>query len=753
MQASNVAGSPGSRLQQMNVLILYGSNATFANTVLEHLRSYARYSRHQIAFCSIAPFDGSRFPQLAPFDVVVLHYSFFPGLNWTVPAELETALCDFAGLKILYLQDEYDHTEIARRWMERFGVGCLFTCVPEPAVAQVYPSSRFSGVDFRRTLTGYVPAGTEGLPCIPLGERPIVIGYRGRVLHPRYGDLVREKYLIGKRMREICEKRGICVDIEWLENKRIYGRGWYEFVANCRATLGSESGSNVFDEDGSLRLRIDEDMKRNPDISYEELHRRHLAQLDGAIRMNQISPRAFEAISTRTALILFEGEYSGVLMPEDHYIALRKDFTNIEQVLRAVQDVPSLEEMTERAYRDVITSGKYSYQAFVKDFDTYLDTKVKPGARLLNNGLAIRMRADQELTDLHLDACAITNQPIRNQWLAPTRTALIPQSDTANAEFWTELCGNALGNFISRFSRRMGRRAPAASGSSASENGSSSSGGYWTGFNVTLHHEFGSAAESLEYFHWRNDQYPGYIELMPVSGQDGKIVLDYGCGPGHDVVGFGAYSKPRRLIGVDVSPTSLAEAAHRAALHGLNVEFLRIDERDNSIPLETGSVDYVHCSGVIHHTPDPVKVLRELARVLAPLGRMRIMVYNYNSLWLHLYVAYTLRIKQAAYPGLDLRQVFTRTTDGENCPIANVYRPDEFCALAREAGLACRFLGAAISNFELRVLPERFDAIMDRRLPAEHRDFLKNLELDRYGRPLHAGACAGVDGCYELTRI
>ena len=25
---------------------------------------------------------------------------------------------------------------------------------------------------------------------------------------------------------------------------------------------------------------------------------------------------------------------------------------------------------------------------------------------------------------------------------------------------------------------------------------------------------------------------------MPVSGRDGDIVLDYGCGPGHDLVGF-----------------------------------------------------------------------------------------------------------------------------------------------------------------------------------------------------------------------
>jgi hypothetical protein len=127
------------------------------------------------------------------------------------------------------------------------------------------------------------------------------------------------------------------------------------------------------------------------------------------------------------------------------------------------------------------------------------------------------------------------------------------------------------------------------------------------------------------------------------------------------------------------------------------------------------------------------------------------MVYNYDSIWLHHYVAYSLRIKGGAYPGLTLRQAFAKTTDGENCPIANVYKPEEFCGLAAEAGLRCQFIGAGISLFELKLFPERFDAIAERRLEAEHREFLKGLEVDRHGYAMFRGTYAGVDGCYELT--
>src|SRR6185437_7824589 len=240
---------------------------------------------------------------------------------------------------------------------------------------------------------------------------------------------------------------------------------------------------------------------------------------------------------------------------------------------------------------------------------------------------------------------------------------------------------------------------------------------YWTDHNVTAHHRFATAADSLNYFHWRNDQYFGYIDLMPVAGQDGKVVVDFGCGPGHDLVGFGAYSKPSRLIGIDVSPSSLAEARDRLALHGIRCELIALDPSATTLPLADGSVDYLHSSGVLHHTPEPAGWLREFRRVLRRDAGARIMVYNYDSLWLHLYVAYQKQLVEGTLVGLDLRAAFAKTTDGPDCPISRVYRPTEFVALAKEAGFDAEFLGAGISMHEASLLPNRFAAIQDYRLP------------------------------------
>lgn len=277
--------------------------------------------------------------------------------------------------------------------------------------------------------------------------------------------------------------------------------------------------------------------------------------------------------------------------------------------------------------------------------------------------------------------------------------------------------------------------------------------GYWTRHNVTRHHEFASVADSLAFFQWRSSIYHDYLSLMPVSGFDDKVVLDYGCGPGHDLVGFGHFSRPARLIGMDVSSSSLAESRDRLRLHAIPCQLHQLSESDPQIPLEDDSVDYIHSSGVLHHVPDPVAILKELARVLRPGGECRIMIYNYDSVFLHLHVPYVVQLKQGMYRDDSLRAAFRRTTDGVRVPISEVYEPSAWIAIMERAGFACEFTGAAVSMLEMQVLAHRADAIIDRRLAQEHREFLLALRFDDGGWPLApSGHRAGIDGCF-LARL
>ncbi len=276
---------------------------------------------------------------------------------------------------------------------------------------------------------------------------------------------------------------------------------------------------------------------------------------------------------------------------------------------------------------------------------------------------------------------------------------------------------------------------------------------YWTNHNVTEHRVFGSAQASLDDFHWRNAQYFRYIELMPVARADDLRVLDFGCGPGYDLVGFATHSRPARLVGVDVSKSSLAEARRRLALHGAAPELLHHDVNAGPLPLHDGSFDLVHSSGVLHHTTDARVGLRELRRLVKTGGVAQVMVYNYSSLWVHLYVAYIRQIVEGIGARDDIADAFRASTDGPDCPISRAYTRDQFTALAREAGFALESHGVAVSAFEMSLLPRRFDAIMDARLRAESRDFLAGLTFDLQGLPLSGGVHAGIDGCYRFRAV
>jgi SAM-dependent methyltransferase len=292
---------------------------------------------------------------------------------------------------------------------------------------------------------------------------------------------------------------------------------------------------------------------------------------------------------------------------------------------------------------------------------------------------------------------------------------------------------------------------PAASSPPAKPENESSEE-YWARHNVTNHAQFSNTDESLRYFDWRNDQYPGYIELLPVSGHDNEAILDFGCGPGNDLVGFLCHSKPAKLVGADVSAPSLAEARSRARLHGGDVELVKLSESEPVLPFGDGEFDYVHCSGMLMCTKNPVGVLSEFYRVLKPTGYARLMVYNYDSIWLHLYVAHVLRNANPSYATLPVLDVFRKSTDGEECPVNNCWTVAEFTDIARSAGFQCRHLGNAISLHEMGLMHERFAAAQSVALDPEHRRFILSLTFDQHLIPHYNGQVAGIDGCYELRK-
>jgi hypothetical protein len=390
------------------LLIAYSNLCTHVTTTREYLEAFSRYSSWDVGYVNVTHGAELRF-DLNEFDAVLHSYCARLIFEDYVSPSYKEALKAFRGVRVFAVQDEYDRTNKLRDGIRELGFHIVLTCVPQESIEYVYPSAMFPGTEFMTVLTGYVSETVGSGRRVPLRDRATVIGYRGRDLGLRYGRLGIDKFEIGRRMREICEARGIAHDIEWVADKRIYGEAWHQFIRSCRTMLGSESGSNVFDFDGSIEQRHQE-LEAQAMVDYESF-RAYTDAREREIDMGQISPRVFEASAQWTPMILFKGRYSGAIRPGEHYIELEKDFSNVDEVLRQTEDLDALEAMATRAHDHLIKSGAFSQRGFVEKVEGAIARKHREldGAGPLR--AAPYLRRSESVTDFNRDADVVGEYP------------------------------------------------------------------------------------------------------------------------------------------------------------------------------------------------------------------------------------------------------------------------------------------------------------------------------------------------------
>ena len=108
----------------------------------------------------------------------------------------------------------------------------------------------------------------------------------------------------------------------------------------------------------------------------------------------------------------------------------------------------------------------------------------------------------------------------------------------------------------------------------------------------------------------------------------GKRVLEIGCGVGTDGTRFARGGAS--YTGTDLTEAAIALARENFALRGLQGSFMTANAE--ALPFDDSSYDHVYCFGVIHHTPQPDAIVREIRRVLVPGGTVTVMLYNRSSI-------------------------------------------------------------------------------------------------------------------------
>jgi hypothetical protein len=361
----------------LKILIISDFDAQNANVINDFLFCFNKHSRHEYYYIFNPQTVGESI-DLSAFDVILMFWSIYlPGAS--LSNAVRQKIHDAKALKVLFLQDEYRDVRIFNRLMAELGVQVMFTCVAEEYHNVFYPKELIPSLQAVYTvLTGYVPSYLEVAPPSDSWERPIDIGYRSRALPYYLGDIGREKIMVAERFQEISTKYGFHSDISVREEDRIYGKAWIDFTRSSRFTLGSASGASVIDFTGEIRRNCDNYLALNPGASYAEVKSRFFAQADGRYAIDTVSPRIFESAALGCVMVMHEGFYGGILQPGVHYICVKKDYSNIQDVVAQMKDSAFTRQIAANAYRDLIASGTYSYRTFAKWFDGVLEKHASP---------------------------------------------------------------------------------------------------------------------------------------------------------------------------------------------------------------------------------------------------------------------------------------------------------------------------------------------------------------------------------------
>ena len=363
-----------------DVLLLCDYDPFQAQMVQDHIHALARCSRHRVHVLS---FRG-RLPRgldLARFDAVIVHYSLFIYEERCLDTESRQRLAAFAGVKAVFLHDEYKHVDRTKAALRELGTNILFTCFAAEAARGVYGDLIAQGLQAVPVLTGYVSQALLDLPAgRPIAQRPIDIGYRGRLYPAWHGELGQDRVRIAERITADAPRFHLNVDLSIAERDRLYGRRWLAFLQSCKCVLGTESGASVVDFTGAIARAVEAHRQRDRSVSYEELRRRYFAEVEHRIPMAQISPRLFEAIAAGAALLLYEGGYSGRLRAGEHYFPLRRDHANFGDAAAFIRDSARVEAMAARARHDVLHAPENHERALVAVVDAALAARMQAPA-------------------------------------------------------------------------------------------------------------------------------------------------------------------------------------------------------------------------------------------------------------------------------------------------------------------------------------------------------------------------------------
>jgi hypothetical protein len=363
-------------IRRLALLIYYTRDEwPLRGSIESHIRAFRNWKGVNVVPVNVAfPYDIDALRKIK-FDVIVYHTTAV-ALRW-YPSGIEAlnplavAFADHPAFKIAMPQDDYMFTNALCAWSNLAKVDLVMTPMQGQAKELAYQTLDKSRTRLETILTSYLEnqdvARARERHCKPLAAREYDVCYRAWDARPWVGRAGQLKVQVGVIAATACARLGLSCDISSNPKDTIMGSAWFDFLGDARAVVGVEGGSSLHDPDGQIFKSVEAYLAQDPAAGYQEVVQEVLQGVDYHADFTALSPRHLEAILTRTVQILVEGEYSGVLKADWHYIAIKGDFSDLDEALLKLQDRSALEAMTNRAWADIVDSGNFHWDRFLSN--------------------------------------------------------------------------------------------------------------------------------------------------------------------------------------------------------------------------------------------------------------------------------------------------------------------------------------------------------------------------------------------------
>jgi len=118
--------------------------------------------------------------------------------------------------------------------------------------------------------------------------------------------------------------------------------------------------------------------------------------------------------------------------------------------------------------------------------------------------------------------------------------------------------------------------------------------------------------------------YPYLPELADFAAQNGKTVLEVGCGQGTDLYQYAKSGAD--VTGIDLTEGAISKSRDLFGAYGAEAR-LETSNAETLAQFPDNAFDVVYSFGVIHHTPNTNHCFESIYRVLKPGGKAYIMIY------------------------------------------------------------------------------------------------------------------------------